>query len=493
MTAAARPAPTKRFNPLSLHSQWFTSFNDYSLPPTGAANYSDFSYNAALFPPPAAAPLIAHYRDAYGVRFGGIRKPRLGNTALLAEARSQGWMLGQGGDPQGMPDGLRNLNFSIPELRSWYAEKQGHYLEDGVAMWWDDEGEEEYSTFTQWTRAHVEAIARSSNPARRLFALNRAFAPGDATRGAVAWTGDITPTYAQMARSPGYAIHWSLSGQPFVACDTGGFEGNTTALLLARWYGVSTFMPLMRVHSRIYNPPHWPFPELWGTEAASAMQAALARRYALLPHLYSLAHALHSGDGLPIVRPMAMEFPDDAIAVPLMSQWLVGRDLLVAPVLTPDNATTVYLPAGVWFEYGTLDVITHVGPTTLSLTDVPLSSVPAFARAGAIFALAPPSVTFTDALPGGPLAVTVFAGADGAFAYVDDDGETTAYATGTATSSLALTWHDAAGCLSWALSGTYAGGPHSFTSLAVTAYTLSGAIKTAPAQAIGTSGSACPT
>lgn len=113
--------------------------------------------------------------------------------------------------------------------------------------------------------------------------------------------------------------------------------------------------------------------------------------------------------------------------------------------------------------------------------------------AGAVLALAPP-VEFSDSLPGGPLHVTVYGGADGAFTLYEDDGETTAYEGGAdaAFAATALRWDDTAACLSWARSGGFSG-PQSFVQLDVTLFKADGAVARAAAQPIGGSGTACPT
>jgi alpha-glucosidase len=355
----------------------------------------------------------------------------------------------------------------------------------------DDEGEDDFLTFINWAAAESAGLA-AYDATRRYWSIDRAFTPGAARPGAIVWTGDINPSWSDLQQTPGLMLNWALAGAPYVTCDIGGFSGQTNALLLSRWYGVGVFMPVMRVHSTRDADPHFPFPELWGAEASDAMRTLLELRYALLPHLYSLAHETFSA-GLPIVRPMVMEFPDAATAA-LTSQWMLGDALLVAPVLDDSNATSVVLPAlppgRSWFEWGSARA--HAGAQTLSLPAVPLNAVPAFARAGAIFTLAPP-IQFSDALPGGPLSVAVYAGADGAFTLHEDDGETRAYAAG-AVATLAFSWDDASGCLSWARGGVAGeGGVHAFTQLSVTAYFASGATRTAPAQDIGeAAGKACP-
>jgi len=279
-----------------------------------------------------------------------------------------------------------------------------------------------------------------------------------------------------------------LAGAPYVTCDIGGFNGQSNALLLARWYAVGVFIPIMRVHSTNSATPHFPFPELWGQEASDAMKAMLQLRYALLPYTYSLAHEAFA-TGVPPARQLAMEFPGDPAVAATTSSWMLGPALLAAPVLQDDNATTAYLPLGAtWFEWGT--ATTHAGGSTLPLANVPLDRVPVFARAGSIVPLAPP-VEFSDALPGGALQVAVYGGAGASFTLFEDDGDTMAYASG-AVATLALAWDDAAKCLSWARGGVAgAGGAQAFTQLAVTAYGVDGTTSTAAETAIGSSGKAC--
>jgi alpha-glucosidase len=331
-------------------------------------------------------------------------------------AQSKGWLMGQGGDPSGRPNGSRNTNFSLPAFFDYYSSANAGYLQDGVQFFWNDEGEDDYFTFSQWSASQVQGLA-AYDASRRYFSINRAFAPGAARLGAIAWTGDISDTWGDLANQPGYFLNWGIAGQPWVTCDTGGFAGgDESALLLARWYGMAAAMPVMRVHSTNSDVPHFPFPELWGQEASDAMRAHLVLRYALLPYTYSLAHVTHR-TGVPLARPLALQFPGDAAAAGLTAQWMLGEGVLVAPVLSADNATTAYLPAGLWYAWGSGSAST--GPTTLALTAVPLGRVPMYALAGSIVPTAPP-LQFSDALPGGPLQVAVYAGADGVFTLYED-------------------------------------------------------------------------
>jgi len=119
------------------------------------------------------------------------------------EASQKGYLL-PGGELTVAPSGeklgyaeLRNLNYSKPEVRAWYAAKQAHYLTDGVDFFWNDEGETDYFTFHYWNQAQLDTL-RAVDKTRRFFSLNRAFTPGMARLGATVWTGDINPTWQAM-------------------------------------------------------------------------------------------------------------------------------------------------------------------------------------------------------------------------------------------------------------------------------------------------------
>lgn len=147
---------------------WFTNVSDYNFSPQGVPSYQDFGYNPATFPEPAAQ--LASYRDDLHIRMGGIRKPRLGNSALLDEARRKGYLL-PGGEAAASASPVsvsslsyaaqRNLNFSSGAVRAWYAAHQAHYINEGVAFFWNDEGETDYYTFHQWN------VAQAGKPRRR--------------------------------------------------------------------------------------------------------------------------------------------------------------------------------------------------------------------------------------------------------------------------------------------------------------------------------------
>jgi alpha-D-xyloside xylohydrolase len=164
------------------------------------------------------------------------------------------------------------------------------------------------------------------------------------------------------------------------------------------------------------------------------------------------------------MSPLAAEWPDDATAATLTSQWLDGA-LLVAPIMQENSSSRVYLPTGTWYRFNSSS--TTQGPTTLSTT-AELGEIPVYAPPGTIVPLAP-ILQYTDALPGGPLNVHVYGGSDGKFTLVEDDGETTGYATKGLVRRTALAWDDSAATLSWTVTGKASGGA-TFTQLHVTLF-----------------------
>mmetsp|Transcript_88896 Transcript_88896/g.238002 ORF Transcript_88896/g.238002 Transcript_88896/m.238002 type:complete len:1050 (-) Transcript_88896:114-3263(-) len=447
--------------------EWYTGHPDYGLPDTGDPGFTDFGYNKVLFPDPSSQ--LEDYHSNFGVRFGGIRKPRLGNAGLLDMARANNWLVRA--DPQWdggriRDGGDRNLNFSIPEVRSWYQQQMAHYVDDGVDFWWNDEGETAYFTTHHWTQAEFDLL-RTRDPTGRFLAINRDHTLGIQRFGAAVWTGDQHEGWEALAAQATYLVGWQQAGAGYVTCDTGGFKGESeTPELLARWYQLSVFMSIMRIHSVDNEKPH--FPWLWGHKAEVSMRKSINLRYQLLPFLYSLAHQQYS-EREPVFRPLAY-YHSDARSEEVVDQWYVGQALMVAPVMNPFNQRQVYFPPGTWYRFRSSQPVTR-GPSTTVLYQVPLDEIPVFVPAGSIVPLGP-VVQNVDSLPGGELEVHVYSGRDATFRLVEDDGATTGYQQG-AVSTTEFVWDEAAFILSWTRksSGEF---PTSFAALRVVVFTPDG-------------------
>jgi len=423
--------------------EWFTAKPDYELPPEGVAGYSDFGWNPVLFPEPAKQ--VQDYKNQ-GVHFVGIRKPRLGNLDTLTMVRSKGWDLHGSGSEK---DQARDMDFSNPAYRDWYNRQSAGLLQAGVDGWWNDEGEGSFTTYYYWNLAEAEALSRYE-PGQRLWTLNRSFSPGVQRLGAAVWTGDIHTSWKVLAQTPVSLLNWSLAGMPYSACDIGGFKkGVLTPELFARWMEAGVFFPIMRAHSQHNVSAH--FPWLYGTDALNAIRDALNLRYRLIPFYYSLAHETFE-TGVPLMRPLVMEFPDDPKVANLSDEWMMGDSILAAPILQSGGKRSVYLPTGKWYVFNTNSTIE--GNRTLEVA-AGLDEIPIYVRCGSLLPLGP-VIQHTSELPGGPLELQIYPGRDASFTLVEDDGETTSYQKGLARRTV-FTWKDSTRSLSWECAGDYAG------------------------------------
>jgi alpha-glucosidase len=418
--------------------EWYTTSPDYTLGKEGKEGFTDFTFNPKLFPSPAKQ--IADLKGQ-GVKFIGIRKPRLGNAAWLDTARKNGWLISPKTDN-------RDLNFSNADLRKWFEEKTRPLLKTGVDAWWDDEGESYYTCYYWWNTAQRDLLA-SARPNYRHFTLNRAFSPGNQRFGYSTWNGDIYSTWPYLADVPKDLLNFSLAGMYYGACDIGGFHGTPTKELLVRWFQAGVFFPIMRAHSDIGTPAHFPF--LWGDDGEAAMRKALNLRYQLLPYIYSLGHEAYT-TGAPIMRPLVMEFPADTAVANTTDEWLVGKGLLAAPVLNEGGKRKIYFPKDTWYNYSTGEKI--IGPKTIAV-DKPLDEIPVYVRAGTILPLGP-VIQYSEQTSATPLQIHIYPGKNGSFKMVEDDGTSYNYTKGD-TRTTTYNWNDKTQTLTWKVSGTYTG------------------------------------
>ncbi|MDB5017340.1 MAG: yicI 2 [Mucilaginibacter sp.] len=418
--------------------EWYTTLPDYSVGKEGKAGFTDFTFNPKLFPYPAKQ--IAEFKSN-GLKFIGIRKPRLGNAAALDTARKNGWLISPKTDS-------RDLNFSNAALRKWYEEKNGPLIKAGVDAWWDDEGEGYYTCYYWWNTAQYDLLA-SARPNYRHFTLNRAFSPGNQRFGYSTWSGDIPSTWPSLVNVPKDLLNFSLAGMYYGSCDIGGFQGTPTKEMLVRWFQAGVFFPIMRSHSNIGTTARFPF--LWGSDGEAAIRKALDLRYQLLPYIYSLGHEAYN-TGAPIMRPLVMEFPSDTTVANMTNEWLVGKGILAVPILNAGGRRNVYLPDDRWYDYYTGAAIR--GPQTISV-DKALDEIPVYVRAGTILPVGP-VIQYSEETSGAPLEIHIYPGKNGSFKMAEDDGVSYNYTKGNARTTTYY-WNDAAKTLSWKVSGSYSG------------------------------------
>ena len=364
-----------------------------------------------------------------------------------------GWALGvfatdgKGNPVQAGYYGGMLLDFTSPKMDGWLWPQTRKLNEDGVAGWWLDldepEGEpaqtryfaggppEVHNQYSLLCTMSFEGVQLAVHPEQRPFILSRAGPAGFQRHHAAVWTGDIYSDYATYRAHPPEMLNSGLSGLVYWACDTGGFlEGyyrgdmqGAHARLYERWMQFSAFAPITRAHKAGGAPEPYAF----GLATEQGTRHYLQQRYRLLPYIY--AHAwIASRNGLPIARPMALEFPDDpgAVAAP-GDQYMFGSELLVAPVLHEGQSNRkVYFPKGTWTDWDT--GVAYEGGRDWVVA-APQNRIPVAVRPGAIIPMAP-DMRNTSEKPWDPLTLEVFPSGRSDFTMYRDDGRSFAYEAG---------------------------------------------------------------
>jgi alpha-D-xyloside xylohydrolase len=197
----------------------------------------------------------------------------------------------------------------------------------------------------------------------------------------VQWSGDNASTFGAMQASLRGGLSYGLSGFSFWSQDTGGFVGEPTDALMIRWTQLSIFQSHLRYHGC------YPFREPWQfSEAAQGIiRDYLNLRYRLIPYLYS--EAIDSAaSGLPVLRPLVVEYQDDRTVHAIDDQFLCGRNILVAPVMREERERCHYLPEGLWYDF--FDQQPAEGGRWITQA-CPLERIPIWLRGGSVIPLGP--------------------------------------------------------------------------------------------------------
>ncbi|KAK3012708.1 hypothetical protein RJ639_008983 [Escallonia herrerae] len=224
--------------------------------------------------------------------------------------------------------------------------------------------------------ATADGLAKRADGKDRPFVLSRAFFPGSQRYGAV-WTGDNSAEWDHLRVSVPMVLTLGLTGISFSGADVGGFFGNPDTELLVRWYQLGAYYPFFRGHAHHDTKRREPWEK--NTEL---MREAIHVRYMLLPYFYTLFREANTS-GIPVIRPLWMEFPADEVTFNNDEAFMVGNSLLVQGIYTERaKHVSVYLPGGQsWYDMRTGSA--YKGGATHKL-EVSEESIPAFQRAGTI-------------------------------------------------------------------------------------------------------------
>jgi len=341
------------------------------------ADLADRSTRLSVWEVPYLDPISPRYAEAEAAGFLAR-----GPTGDVAELRGTP-------TPDGRPRGV--LDVTNPDALRWWQSLHQPFLDAGVAVFKTDFGEgcpddiatvdgtpphHVHNLYPLRYNAAVSNVIRESTGRAPLVWGRSGWAGSHRYPGQ--WGGDAESTVAGMQATLRGGLSHALSNPGFWSHDIGGFFGpELTPGLYVRWTQFGALSPLMRAHGLRPREP-WAF----GDEALTITRDWIRLRYSLLAYLWQVAGEV-SRYGLPMMRPLALAYPDDPITPWVDDQFLLGADVLVAPILDDGMRTVarrVYLPAGRWFDLATDAAFDGPGFVTL---DVPIESMPVFVREGA--------------------------------------------------------------------------------------------------------------
>ncbi|WP_102192519.1 alpha-xylosidase [Microbacterium aurantiacum] len=407
-------------------------------------NWCDFEWDARVFPDPDGMLARLHDKD---LRVCVWINPYIGQrSALFREAADQGFLVAR---PDGSvwqwdlwQAGMGLVDFTNPDATAWYQAKLRALVDQGVdcfktdfgeriptdVVWADgSDPERMHNLYTDlYNRAVHDVLVDARGAGEAVLFARSATAGGQSMP--VHWGGDSTSTFSSMAETLRGGLSLALSGFAFWSHDIGGFEGTPDAGVFKRW----TAFGMLGSHSRFHGSSSYRVPWAFDEEAVDVTRLFTHLKMRLMPYLYQ--QGLDAAQtGVPLMRPMALEFPDDPATGHLDRQYMLGSELLVAPVFSEDGTVDFYLPAGEWTSLLSGETVT--GGTWRRETHG-FDSLPLYARPGAVLPWGArsdrPDYDYHDGLrlrvfPGGTGVATVTVTAPGGVAttYTVDRAEVT--------------------------------------------------------------------
>ncbi|CBI17232.3 unnamed protein product, partial [Vitis vinifera] len=370
-----------------------------------------FTWDRVLFPNPEQMQNKLAAKGRHMVTIVDPHIKRDESFHLHKEATSKGYYVkdatGKDYDGWCWPGSSSYPDMLNPEIRSWWSEKFSLKNYVGSTPWlyiWNDMNEPSVFNGPEVTMprdalhyggvehrelhnaygyyfhmATSDGLVKRGDGKDRPFVLSRAFFSGSQRYGAV-WTGDNTADWDQLRVSVPMILTLGLTGMTFSGADVGGFFGNPETELLVRWYQLGAYYPFFRAHAHHDTKRREPW--LFGERNTELMRDAIHTRYALLPYFYTLFREANTS-GVPVMRPLWMEFPSDKATFSNDEAFMVGNSLLVQGIYTEQvKHASVYLPGGQsWYDLRT--GIIYKGGTAHKL-EVSEETIPAFQRAGTI-------------------------------------------------------------------------------------------------------------
>ncbi|MBT9608023.1 alpha-xylosidase [Microbacterium sp.] len=355
-------------------------------------NWCDFTWDTRVFPDPDAMLQRLHDR---GLRVSVWINPYIAQrSALFAEGVENGYFVRR---PDGSPwqwdlwvPGMALVDFTNPDAVRWYQSYLRRLIAQGVdcfktdfgeriptdVVWHDGtDPERMHNLYAQLYNAAVHEVLVDERGEGEAVLFARSATAGGQTM-PVHWGGDNSSTFASMAETLRGGLSLAWSGFAFWSHDIGGFEGTPDPAVFKRWIAYG----MLSSHSRFHGSDSYRVPWAFDDEAVEVTRLFSLLKLRLMPYLYAAAREA-AVSGVPMMRPMALEFPDDPTTLHLDRQYMLGPDLLVAPVFSASGDVTFYLPAGEWTHLLTGERVTGGG---WRREQHGFDSLPLYVRPGAV-------------------------------------------------------------------------------------------------------------
>jgi alpha-glucosidase len=348
------------------------------------------------------------------------------------------------------------VDFTNPKVADWWGTYQQKALNDGVRGFWTDMGEPAWSNEEStdrlfmkhylgmhneihnvfglsWDKVVTEQFEKR-NPNIRIFQMTRAAFAG-MQRYTFGWSGDtgdgndVLNGWKKLQGQIPVALSAGMGGIPFWSCDISGYCGDikdyeAMSELYVRWLQFGVFNPISRAHHEGNNAVE---PWLFGTQAEKICKKAIEQKYQLFPYIYTYARQTYD-TGLPLMRALMLEYQDDPETYNLNSQFLFGKELLVAPVMEQGVVSQkIYLPEGEWIDFNHPQT-RFQGKQWIDFA-VSLETTPVFVKSGSIIPQMP-VMQYIGEKKNAPVWFEVFPAVEGraaTFTLYEDDGETNNY------------------------------------------------------------------
>jgi len=362
-------------------------------------NWTDFEWDPRVFPDPEG--MLSRLHDK-NLHVSAWINPYIAQRAgIFAEAAANGYLVKKANGDVWQWDmwqaGMGLVDFTNPAAVTWFQDKLRGLFVQGVdaiktdfgeriptdVVWHDGSSPEVmHNLYSQLYNAAVFEVLQEHRGEGDAVLFARSATVGGQMQ-PVHWGGDNSSSYESMAETLRGGLSLAFSGFGYWSHDIGGFEGMPDPAVFKRWLAFG----LLSSHSRLHGSTSYRVPWLFddgreepGQSAVDVTRVFTKLKLSLMPYLYQVGLEAHEV-GAPFMRPMQLEFPGDPAVDYLDRQYLLGSDLLVAPVFSESGDVQYYLPAGTWTNYLTDEVVQ--GPVWRRETHA-FDSLPLWVRGGAV-------------------------------------------------------------------------------------------------------------